>query len=332
LNAAQQWLHYINLIEFNDPPPINTNTSINFSNLEHKLNYKFKDTQLLLQAFTHTSYFASDRSKPYWERGEKSLTENYQKLEYLGGGVIDYMISKYLYSKYTYADPCLLHKLKICCLNNQLFCVIAVDLGLDEYMQASKKLIAELKNYKCCLMSLRYSIVSNDKPIDLDELDHCFIKVLSDVLEAVIGEVMYEVQDFDEVEKIFLPIFIPYFDVYATPTTFTEHPKVLLYEMVDKEKGDLKRIKSKKISKEDREGFNLMVYKGWLGDILVAQGKFRYDNCIIEKKFFKKMLKNVGGIIKEYHKRMSLFKFCRCGIRVWRVLFVNKYDNDRFRN
>lgn len=317
LSAALQWAKYIGLMQFKDTLILEEDEDkstavaeqcarVDFSSLESKLNYKFKRPRQLLQAFTHASYFAFDKAKPFWERNESQLKgslESYQKLEYLGNGVADYMVSKYLYTKYPHADPCLLHKLKICCLNNQLFCVIAVDLGLEKYMQASKKLRNELETYKSCLAALRYSFAGSDKPIDTDELDHCFVKVLSDVLEAVMGAVMCELQDFGAAEKVFLPILAPYFEAYATPATFKEHPKSILYEMVNREKGEMKSMKWRKVNKEDREGFNAVVYKGWLADALVAQAKFRHESYITEKKFFRKMLKNVEGILAEYHKR-----------------------------
>ncbi len=278
---------------------------MDFSSLEDRLGYKIKNTQLLVQAFTHASYLSVVGSETFWERDAKKAdcTDSYQRLQYMGEGVAEYFVCKYLFAKYPQADPCMLHKLKICCMNNQLFCVVAVDLGLDAYLRSSSpKLIAELEKYKACLCSLRTSISSLDGTIDLDDLDHCFVKVLSDLLEALMGVVMYDTGNYDEVERVFLPIFEPYFNVYATPKTFKEHPKCFLYEMVAKERGALRNIRWIKRERPDRKGFYVTRYRGYLGEVLLAEEDFKFDNCIAEKRFFKRMYENVAATIKEFHK------------------------------
>ena len=303
MNAAKQWLRYINIANFKeieDKELYENEPTIDFSYLEKLLNYKFKKPKYLMQAFTHASYLKTSKENISFN----TSSDSYQILQYLGNGIVDYMISKYLYDTYPQADPCMLHKLKICCLNNQLFCVIAVDMKLDQYMKSSRSLSDRLEDYKECLRSLRTSIASDNSPVNLDDLDHNFVKVLSDVLEALIGEIAYESKDFDEVVKIFMPIFIPYFNIYATPLNFNEHPKCFLYDMIAKEKGDLKKIRWIKREKEDKTGFFITLYKGWFGCSLVAEQSFRYDNCIEEKRFFKKMLINVKEILDEYHKRI----------------------------
>ena len=310
LSGAKQWLKHIGLLEFKSrvlKEDTLLTKDIDFSELQSKLKYTFKNPRLLLQAFTHASYLTTNPNDLYWVRNSKlESSDTYQKFEYLGEGVCDYLISKYLYTTYPHANPCLLHKLKICCLNNQLFCVIAVDLELDKFLRScSIGLQQELKQYKNCLKSLRNSPFNYDTHIDLDGLDHCFVKVLSDLLEAVIGVIFYETKDFDEVERIFLPILIPYFNIYATPQTFKEHPKCFLYEMIAKEKGQLRNIRWWKSDRMNKKGFFETNYRGWLGDILIAEENFRYDNCIVEKRFFKKMFENVEAVIKEYHRRKN---------------------------
>jgi len=315
LHAAQEWLAYLKLLsppkKCKFPDKISTlGKEPDFTKLEKKLGYTIKNKQVLIQAFTHASFFSPSSTDTFWEKEAKfwdGCSESYQRLQYLGEGTVDFLICKYLYTKYPHADPCLLHKLKICCLNNQLFCMIAIDLELDTFLRSSSsKLTKELEKYKNCLSALRNSIAGQGTLLDLDDLDHCFVKVLSDMLESLVAVVLYDTNNFDDVEKIFIPILSPYFDLYATPSTFKEHPKCFLYELVAKEKGELRKVRWKKRDKEDRKGFFLTNYKGYLGEKLIAEQDFRYDNCIAEKRFFKHMYFNVKSIIEEFHKRIFL--------------------------
>lgn len=56
--------------------------------LEQSIGYTFKDKELLKKAFTHTSY-AYDNNK-----------ESNEKLEFLGDSILEFISSKYIYSKY----------------------------------------------------------------------------------------------------------------------------------------------------------------------------------------------------------------------------------------
>lgn len=58
-------------------------------NLENNIGYTFKNKNLLQKALTHTSY-----------ANEKGL-ESYEKLEFLGDSILEFLSSKYLYSNYS---------------------------------------------------------------------------------------------------------------------------------------------------------------------------------------------------------------------------------------
>lgn len=61
---------------------------MNLENLEEKLQYKFKDINLLKQALTHTSFAY-----------EKKVKSN-EKLEFLGDSILEFVSSEYIYQKY----------------------------------------------------------------------------------------------------------------------------------------------------------------------------------------------------------------------------------------
>jgi endoribonuclease Dicer len=60
---------------------------INSTELEKKLGYEFTNKSFLLQAMTHASYSAN------------TITQSYEILEFLGDGILDYLITSYIYTK-----------------------------------------------------------------------------------------------------------------------------------------------------------------------------------------------------------------------------------------
>ena len=56
---------------------------------EEKIEYKFRDKELLKKALTHTSYAYENK------------IESNEKLEYLGDSILEFIVSKYLYNNYT---------------------------------------------------------------------------------------------------------------------------------------------------------------------------------------------------------------------------------------
>ena len=57
--------------------------------LEKSIGYTFKDKNLLINALTHTSYAYENK------------VESNEKLEFLGDSILEFISSKYIYSKYT---------------------------------------------------------------------------------------------------------------------------------------------------------------------------------------------------------------------------------------
>ena len=56
-----------------------------FDNFEEIIGYRFSDRSYLLQAFSHASYYPN------------RLTDCYQRLEFLGDAVLDYLITRHLF-------------------------------------------------------------------------------------------------------------------------------------------------------------------------------------------------------------------------------------------
>lgn len=90
--------------------------------LQANLNYKFKDINLLKTALTHSSYANENKMK---------ITENNERLEFLGDTILNLVVSQYLYNKYLYYPEGELTKIraKVVCESSLAFGAAKIDLG-----------------------------------------------------------------------------------------------------------------------------------------------------------------------------------------------------------
>src|SRR5579862_4636561 len=86
--------------------------------LQQQLGYSFKDISLLKCALTHKSY-----GKP-----------NYERLEFVGDGILDYVIALSLYHRYPDLSEGELSKVRAALVNQEALCQIAKQLNLGGYM------------------------------------------------------------------------------------------------------------------------------------------------------------------------------------------------------
>lgn len=90
---------------------------------EDILGYKFRDRSYLLQAMTHASYTPN------------RLTDCYQRLEFLGDAVLDYLITRHLYEDPRQHSPGALTDLRSALVNNTIFASLAVRHGFHKYFR-----------------------------------------------------------------------------------------------------------------------------------------------------------------------------------------------------
>ncbi|XP_032201062.1 endoribonuclease Dicer isoform X2 [Mustela erminea] len=95
-----------------------------FENFEKKINYRFKNKAYLLQAFTHASYHYN------------TITDCYQRLEFLGDAILDYLITKHLYEDPRQHSPGVLTDLRSALVNNTIFASLAVKYDYHKYFKA----------------------------------------------------------------------------------------------------------------------------------------------------------------------------------------------------
>ncbi|KAH6801616.1 dicer-like 2, partial [Perilla frutescens var. frutescens] len=98
----------------------NPEVHVDIGYLESLLKYSFQDGSLLVEALTHGSY----------RRPE--IPGCYQRLEFLGDAVLDYLITVHLYHKYPGVSPELLTDLRSASVNNDCYALSAVKAGLHK--------------------------------------------------------------------------------------------------------------------------------------------------------------------------------------------------------
>ena len=99
----------------------------NFSRLEDRIQYKFTDITILEKSLTHKSY------------SNEFGGENYERLEFLGDAIIEFVVSDSLIN-YKELDAGELSKLRAKLVSTNYLYDIAISLGLNQYVQKSKSL------------------------------------------------------------------------------------------------------------------------------------------------------------------------------------------------
>ena len=97
-----------------------------YTQLEKRLNYTFKDKQLIIEALTHKSY-----KKPY----------NNERLEFLGDAVLDLIVGEYLFMKFPDSNEGVLSKIRASLVNESGFTLLAkaIDLGTYIYLSPAEE-------------------------------------------------------------------------------------------------------------------------------------------------------------------------------------------------
>lgn len=91
------------------------------NSIERVVNYKFKRQEYALEAMTHCS----------WPHSEPPC---YQRLEYLGDAVLDFLVTRYYFHMYGQTDQGEMTLLRSATVNNEKLALSAVRLELQRYL------------------------------------------------------------------------------------------------------------------------------------------------------------------------------------------------------
>lgn len=94
-----------------------------FSDLQKKINYKFKNEEYLKTALTHPSY---------------SGENNYERFEFLGDAVLELCVSEMLFSRFADKDEGFLTKKRASLVCRESLCALALLLGMDKLILLGK--------------------------------------------------------------------------------------------------------------------------------------------------------------------------------------------------
>ncbi|MDD2731610.1 MAG: ribonuclease III [Candidatus Pacebacteria bacterium] len=100
-----------------------------FSSVEKKLNLKFKNKDLLIQAFVHRSFLN--------ENPDFKIFHN-ERLEFLGDAILEHIVTEYLYKKYPKEPEGELTIWRAALVNTKMLAKVAEELGFNDFLLLSQ--------------------------------------------------------------------------------------------------------------------------------------------------------------------------------------------------
>lgn len=187
---------------------------VNIAGLETELGYVFQNKTLLVEAFTHAS------------QQDPCGGCCYQRLEFLGDAVLDFLITQHLFSAHPGLTPGILSDLRSAAVNNECFARSAVKHNLQRYLRhGSGELLSQITNF------VRKLQMTSDNGQDEQLFGWEGVrgpKVLGDLVESVAGAILVDSGfDLDKVWMIMKPLLSP----IVTPSTLPLHPIRELHEL-----------------------------------------------------------------------------------------------------
>ncbi|XP_034274302.2 LOW QUALITY PROTEIN: endoribonuclease Dicer [Pantherophis guttatus] len=181
-----------------------------FENFEKKINYSFKNKAYLLQAFTHASYHYN------------TITDCYQRLEFLGDAILDYLITKHLYEDPRQHSPGVLTDLRSALVNNTIFASLAVKYDYHKYFKAvSPELFHVIDDFVQFQMEknemqgmdseLRRSEEDEEKEEDIE-----VPKAMGDIFESLAGAIYMDSEmSLEMVWQVYYPMMRPLIEKFS---------------------------------------------------------------------------------------------------------------------
>lgn len=169
-----------------------------YSAFEVAIAYKFSDRSYLLQAMTHASY------------SPNRLTDCYQRLEFLGDAVLDYLITRHLYEDPRQHSPGALTDLRSALVNNTIFASLAVRHGFHKYFRHLSPGLNEvidrfvrIQHENGHSISEEFYLLSEEECDEAEDVE--VPKSLGDVFESVAGAIFLDSNmSLDTVWKVIL--------------------------------------------------------------------------------------------------------------------------------
>ena len=102
----------------------------------NSIHYRFRSKLHLVEALTHASYHTN------------RVTPCYQRLEFLGDAVLDFLVTQHLYFRHAKLSPGELTDIRQALVNNNIFATIAVEYKYNKYLkQMSPRWFKTIENF-----------------------------------------------------------------------------------------------------------------------------------------------------------------------------------------
>ena len=151
-----------------------------FSIFEKKLGLKFKNKDLLMQAFVHRSYLN--------ENPDFHLNHN-ERLEFLGDAVLELIVTEELYKKYPEKAEGDLTNWRAALVNAKMLTLVAEELNLNDFLLLSKGEAKELGKARAYILANTLEALIGSIYLDLGYksaekfIKKYLIKNLSDIIK-----------------------------------------------------------------------------------------------------------------------------------------------------
>lgn len=194
--------------------------------VEQIIGYKFNDPSFLLEALSHPSYI------------NNRVTRSYERLEFLGDAILDFLITAYIYENNVDLKPGQLTELRSSLVNNTTFAAFSVKLGLHKYMcsQFNPLLDAAIMKFVEHQESRNHQ-VEEEIIYLIDEADCKIVayvevpKCLSDMFESLAAAIYLDSGgDLTEVWRVFYNIMKK--EIYMFSKNIPRQPVQVIHEMI----------------------------------------------------------------------------------------------------
>ncbi|KAF8322084.1 hypothetical protein DL93DRAFT_2051002 [Clavulina sp. PMI_390] len=186
--------------------------------------YSITKPHIIAQALTHTSIHGTD-------------VPCYERLEFLGDAVLDYLVIGHIFDLYGSLSPGALTLLKGSMVTNLVLAALCVEIGLYKYMIFENDALGkEIEDYVAQIQraqALEYKIADNEGRlpgqywVDIEPP-----KPLSDIVESTLGAILV-LDNFNSkgTERMYQKVLKPFFERHISLDTLAHHPTKVLFEM-----------------------------------------------------------------------------------------------------
>lgn len=147
---------------------------INFETLEQKINYSFKDKQNLVAALMQSTFC--------YEMKDSSLQSN-ERLEFLGDSLINFIVGKNLFHRFSKNNEGDLSKLRGALVNEEKLAALARVIGLGEFIFLGKGELKSGGNDKDSILAdtfeALFAAIYFDCANDVEVLERTFTHIVS---------------------------------------------------------------------------------------------------------------------------------------------------------